>query len=90
MFIEYEKEMFMAKEILVKLQEIIRNYSGKSDLQIDEGSSLINDLCLSSLDVISLIGIIEDNFDIEIDDESIAAMDTVKDVVDYIISKKQD
>ena len=80
----------MEKEILAKLQEIIRNYSGKSDLQIDEGSSLTNDLCLSSLDVISLIGIIEDNFDIEIDDESIAEMDTVKDVVDYIISKKQD
>ncbi len=80
----------MEKEVLAKLQEIIRNYSGKSDLQIDEGSSLTNDLCLSSLDVISLIGIIEDNFDIEIDDESIAEMDTVKDVVDYIISKKQD
>ncbi len=79
----------MEKEVLAKLQEIIRNYSGKSDLQIDEGSSLTNDLCLSSLDVISLIGIIEDNFDIEIDDESIAEMDTVKDVVDYIISKKQ-
>jgi len=78
----------MSKEILEKLQELIREYSGNSDLQISEDSSLINDLRLSSLDVISLIGIIEDNFDIEVDDENILKMVTVKDVVEYIISKQ--
>lgn len=78
----------MEKEILKKLQELIREYSGNNDLQISEESSLINDLHLSSLDVISLIGIIEDNFDIEVDDDNIVKMVTVKDVVDYIISKQ--
>jgi len=78
----------MSKEILEKLQELIREYSGNNDLQISEESSLINDLHLSSLDVISLIGIIEDNFDIEVDDENILKMVTVKDVVEYIISKQ--
>ena len=78
----------MSKEILEQLQELIREYSGNSDLQISEDASLISDLQLSSLDVISLVGIIEDNFDIEVDDESITKMVTVKDVVDYIISKK--
>ena len=78
----------MAKEILEKLQELIREYSGNNDLQISEDSSLISDLHLSSLDVISLIGIIEDHFDIEVDDDNILKMVTVKDVVDYIISKQ--
>ena len=80
----------MSKEILEKLQELIREYSGNSDLQISEDSSLINDLQLSSLDVISLVGIIEDTFDIEFDDENIAEMITVKDVVEYISSKKKE
>ena len=80
----------MSKEIFEKLKELIRDYSGNSDLQISEDSSLINDLQLSSLDVISLIGIIEDNFDIEVDDENIAGIVTVKDVIDYIISKQEE
>ncbi|MCR5096544.1 MAG: acyl carrier protein [Erysipelotrichaceae bacterium] len=80
----------MSKVILEKLQELIREYSGNSDLQISEDSSLINDLQLSSLDVISLVGIIEDTFDIEFDDENIAGMITVKDVVEYISSKKKE
>jgi len=78
----------MSKEILEKLQELIREYSGNNDLQISEDSSLTSDLHLSSLDVINLIGIIEDNFDIEVDDENILKMVTVKDVVEYIISKQ--
>ena len=33
---------------------------------------------------------IEDNFDIEVDDENIAGIVTVKDVIDYIISKQEE
>ena len=80
----------MSKEIFEKLKELIRDYSGNSDLQISEDSSLINDLQLSSLDVISLIGMIEDNFDIEVDDENLAGIVTVKDVIDYIIRKQEE
>ncbi len=80
----------MSKEIFEKLKELIRDYSGSRDLQISEDSSLIKDLQLSSLDVISLIGMIEDKFDIEVDDDNIAGIVTVKDVVDYIISKQKE
>ena len=80
----------MSKEIFEKLKELIRDYSGSRDLQISEDSSLIKDLQLSSLDVISLIGMIEDKFDIEVDDDNIAGIVTVKDVVDYIISKQEE
>lgn len=77
----------MSEKILKQFQDIIREYSGKDDLVITEKSSLVNDLELSSLDIISLIGSIEDTFNIEIEDEDVVKMVTVGDVVDYIISK---
>ena len=80
----------MRGEILNQLQELIRDYSGNYELVLTEESSLINDLQLSSLDIISLIGSIEDAFDIQIEDEDITNLYTVKDVVDYVISKKKD
>ncbi len=80
----------MSEEILKQLQDLIRDYSGNNELVLTEESSLINDLGLSSLDVISLIGNIEDTFDIQIEDEDIVKLLTVKDVVEYIISKKKD
>lgn len=77
----------MSEKILKQFQDIIREYSGKDDLVITEKSSLVNDLELSSLDIISLIGSVEDTFNIEIEDEDVVKMVTVGDVVDYIISK---
>jgi acyl carrier protein len=80
----------MSEEILKQLQDLIRDYTGNKELVITEESSLVNDLELSSLDIISLIGNVEDAFDIQIEDEDIANLLTVKDVVNYIISKKED
>ena len=79
----------MSEQVLEQLQDLIRDYSGNDELVLTEESSLVNDLGLSSLDVISLIGTIEDTFDIQVEDEDIVNLLTVKDVVDYIISKKE-
>ena len=78
----------MNKEIWEELQKIIRDYKGDENLLIEKDSSLINDLGLSSLDIINLVGIIEDTFDIEVDDSDLATMATVKDVADYVCKKK--
>ena len=80
----------MSKEILNQLQDLIRNYSGNNELVLMEESSLVNDLELSSLDIISLTGSIEDTFDIQILDEDIINLLTIKDVIDYIIRKKEE
>ena len=80
----------MSEEILNQLQDLIRDYSGNNELVLTEETSLVNDLELSSLDIISLTGSIEDTFDIQIEDEDIVNLLTVKDVVDYIISKKEE
>ena len=79
----------MSEEILKKLQDMIIDYTGNDKLIIKEETSLVNDLELSSLDIISLVGIIEDNFDILVDDQDIVSLLTVKDVIDYIIRKKE-
>lgn len=79
----------MSEEILKMLQDLIIDYTGNDKLIIKEETSLVNDLELSSLDIISLVGIIEDNFDILVDDQDIVSLLTVKDVIDYIIRKKE-
>lgn len=79
----------MKEKVLKQLQDLIRDYTGRDDLVISEDSSLINDLELSSLDIISLVGSVEDTFEIMIDDEDIVNLLTVRDVVDYIVSKKE-
>lgn len=79
----------MSEEIMKQLQDLIRDYTGNDEIVLTEEMSLVNDLELSSLDVISLIGNIEDTFDIQVEDEDIVKLLTVKDVVEYIISKKE-
>ncbi|MBR0420719.1 MAG: acyl carrier protein [Erysipelotrichaceae bacterium] len=79
----------MSEEMMKQLQDLIRDYTGNDEIVLTEEMSLVNDLELSSLDVISLIGNIEDTFDIQVEDEDIVKLLTVKDVVEYIISKKE-
>ena len=55
-----------------------------SDGEITMDSVLIDDLGLSSLDVINLVAEFEDEFDIEIPDRIIPTLRTVKDIVDYL------
>lgn len=71
-------------EIFNELKEIIKEYLGESELDIHEDSVLTEDLDLSSLDLISVVGDVEDAFNISIDDDAIMSINTVKDVLDYI------
>lgn len=71
-------------EIFNELKEIIKEYLGESELDIQEDSVLTEDLDLSSLDLISVVGDVEDAFNISIDDDAIMSINTVKDVIDYI------
>jgi acyl carrier protein len=68
-----------------KVKEIILKYTEE---EITEDSSFMEDLKLTSLDVVSMVGEFEDTFDIEIADEDIPEMTTVKDVLKYIEAHK--
>lgn len=51
-------------------------------------SRFVDDLGADSLDVVELVMALEEKFEIEIPDEEAEKISTVKDVVDYIESKK--
>ena len=64
-----------------KVKEIIQKYTEKT---VTPDANLTEDLGLTSLDVVSIVGEFEDTFDIEIEDEDILEFVTVTDIVDYI------
>lgn len=55
-----------------------------SDLEITMDSALVDDLGLSSLEVINIVAAFEDEFDIEVPDRVIPTLRTVGDIVEYL------
>lgn len=70
-----------------QVEEIIRKYSAAE--KITEDSLLVDDLELTSLDVVSIVGDFEDAFDIEVPDEDILQFATVGDILEYIRERSQ-
>lgn len=71
--------------IFEKLQDAIaEQFSVKKDA-IELDTSFSGDLGADSLDIVELVAFIEEEFDVPTpDDDTLAAMETVGDVVDYI------
>ncbi len=67
-----------------KLIELISNYQGIEKDSISLDSKLINDLGLSSYDIVDLACQIEDEFGKEIPDDKIRGLQTVQDIVDLL------
>ena len=65
-----------------KVKEILSKYTEVES--ITEDLSLTNDLMLTSLDVVSMVGDFEDAFDIEIVDEEVMQLKTVGDILEYL------
>lgn len=70
-----------------EVKEIIKKYTETEP--ITEDSVLTEDLDLTSLDVVSIVGDFEDRFDIEVDDEEILDFTTVGDIVRYVEEHRQ-
>ena len=71
-------------EIFNELKEIVLDYLGDDDIEVSEDSVLTDDLGLTSLDLISIVGDVEDSFGISVEDEAMDSIETVGDVLDYI------
>ena len=65
-----------------EVKEILSKYTEVEN--ITEDLSLTQDLMLTSLDVVSMVGDFEDAFDIEVADEEIIQMKTVGDILEYL------
>lgn len=79
----------MKTEIFEQLKEIIYDYLGDDEIQINEDSLFIDDIGLSSLDMISIVGEVEDTFEIVVEDKDMPSIKTMNDAVNYIIERKE-
>ncbi|MEJ5230152.1 MAG: acyl carrier protein [Pseudothermotoga sp.] len=75
------------KAVLEKVTRIIAEKLGISESQVKEASKLTDDLNADSLDLVDLVMAVEDEFGVKIVDSDLEKISTVKDVVDYIVSK---
>ena len=69
-----------------QLAEIITNYVEVKKEDIRPESRFMEDLGFSSIDFMSMLGEVEDTFDVEIEEEKAAGIRTVQEAVDYLES----
>lgn len=67
-----------------KTVDILKEYIDGDDFEITADSALVDDLGLSSLEVINIVAEFEDEFDIEVPDRVIPTLRTVGDIVNYL------
>ena len=67
-----------------KVKKIIAKQLGVNEEQVVPAASFINDLGADSLDTVELVMALEEEFDIEIPDESAEKIKTVADAINYI------
>ena len=70
-------------EILQKMQHVIQEQMGKEDIVLTEATKL-NDLGVDSIELMEFIINLEDEFSLEISDNTIDHMDKVSDLLDYL------
>lgn len=67
-----------------KLVDIICNYVEVEPEKITPDSRFMEDLGFTSFDFMSMLGEVEDTFDIEVDETEVVKLRTVGEAVDYI------
>jgi len=77
-------------ETKIKVKEILNKYIFDKSIwdTAPENPNIIKDLKINSARIVDIVLDIEDQFDIEIDDESLENIFTLNDIID-IIAKKQ-
>ena len=70
------------------IKEVVVEQLSVDVAEVKEESKFIEDLGADSLDVVELVMALEEKFDIEIPDEEAEKILTVKNVIDYVESKK--
>lgn len=74
----------MSNSVREKVIKLIAEQAGKPEETLTDGTNLQADLELDSLDIMDLLLVLEEEFDMQIPDEELAKIQTVKDIVDYI------
>ncbi|MBR3606936.1 MAG: acyl carrier protein [Lachnospiraceae bacterium] len=69
-----------------ELKEIICQYVEVPEDKITEDSRFMEDLGFNSYDFMSLVGEVEERYDIEVEEREVIQIKTVKDAMEYISS----
>lgn len=72
--------------IVERVRKIVCEQLGKSDEEVNNDSSFVDDLGADSLDTVELVMALEEEFDLEIADEEAEQISTVQEAVNYINS----
>ena len=72
--------------MLEEFKEIICQYVDVDADKITEDSRFMEDLGFNSYDFMSLVGEVEEKYDIEVEEREVVQIKTVKDAMDYISS----
>lgn len=73
--------------MLERIKEIIAEHLNLDVAEITEETSFKDDLGADSLDLFEVIMSIEEEFDIEVEAEEVANLNTVSEVMDYLKAK---
>ena len=76
------------KSIEERVKEIIVDQLGVSADQVTLEAKFVEDLGADSLDTVELVMALEEEFDVEVPDDEAEKLQAVKDVVNFITSKK--
>lgn len=74
----------MSAEIEAKVKELICEQLEVSEEQLKPAAAFVDDLKADSLAVVELVLRLEQEFDLEIPDEHVEQIKTVKNAIDYI------
>lgn len=70
-----------------KIKTILCEMQNVDPKNITLKTNLIRDIEMSSVEVMNLCGVIEEEFDVEILDEDLITIQTVEDIVNYVEGK---
>ena len=77
------------KDMFEELKEMICEYVDVEPGEIREDSRFVEDLGFNSYDFMSMVGEIEEHWDVEVDEREVVNVKTVKDAMEYIQSLQQ-
>ena len=73
-------------DIADRVKKIVIEHLGVEESKVNETASFIDDLGADSLDTVELVMAFEEEFEIEIPDDSAESIQTIKDAIDFIES----
>ena len=72
-----------------KFKEFLAQYCTKTPEEMTNDMRLVEDLGLSSFDFMSLLGDMEDNFDVELNIDNVGDITTIGEALEFIAGAKQ-